>query len=208
MRRVFATLEKVEVAGGIGLQAGGIAVAAARRKAIAVEVFVKVGFAVVVQIAQDGYLIAAKNITLVTKDLQPKRLIKPRGEAFPGKILQVAVDAAHAPDVSVRRANRCIAIFKEIMAAGKHQRIPWIFVRHDERINDERSGAETDRSSSGYFLRPASWTAACYRLKRCWTGAGFHDRDEAGQVALWSFPNERFRLNRCAVWSHANLRAS
>ena len=116
--------------------------AAAGGNAIAVEVFVVIRFAIVIEIVQDRDLVAAKDVNLVANDLQSERLKKPGGQTFPGQLLKFGIDAAHAPDITVRGANGCVPVRKKIVATREHERVPRILIRNRKRIDQEWAGAE------------------------------------------------------------------
>src|SRR2546423_10917991 len=140
---IIGAFEEIEISRAIGFQAGAVAMATACGNAIAVEVFVVISFAVVIEIVQDRDLIAAKDVDFILDDLQPERLKKSGGKTFPGELLQFGVDATDAPNIAMRRANSRIPIGEKIVAAGEHERVPRILIRNRQRIDQKWACAKT-----------------------------------------------------------------
>ncbi len=69
------------------------------------EAVVAVSFAIVVEVLQPRDLIATEDINIAVEHLQPQWLEQPRGEAFPGQLLQCPVDSGHAPHIAVDRTE-------------------------------------------------------------------------------------------------------
>src|SRR2546423_8061556 len=130
---VLGAFEEIEISGGIRFETSAVAMATACGNAIAVEVFVVISFAVIIEIVQDRDLVAAKNVDFILDDFQSERLKKSGGKTFPGELLQFGVDAADTPNIAMRGANGGVAIRKEIMAAGEHERVPRILIRNRQR---------------------------------------------------------------------------
>src|SRR6266536_564953 len=123
MRSVFSALQKIKIPGRISFQTSAVTVSAASGETIVVEILVIIGFAISVQIVQDGNLIAAQHMDPIAHDLQTKRLIQPRGKPLPGEFLKLIIDAADAPDIAMGRADGGVAIIKEVVATGEHKRL-------------------------------------------------------------------------------------
>ena len=142
MGGVLGAFQKIEISGSICFETGAVAVAGPCRNAIAVKIFIVISFAIVVEIVQDRDLVAAKDVNLIANDFQSERLKKPGRETFPGQLLKFGIDAADAPDITVRGANGCVPVRKEIVTAREHEGVPRILIRNGQGIDQEWAGAE------------------------------------------------------------------
>ena len=83
---------------------------------VVVEVLVQVGLAVPVQVLEPGDLVTAGHINLTLHDLESERLKQTRGEAFPGELLELLIDARDDPHVAVEGANCGPSVGQEVEA--------------------------------------------------------------------------------------------
>ena len=102
---------------------------AGRAGDVVVEGLVNIARAVAIEVAVAGDLVAARRVDDVVHNLQAERLEAAAGEAFPGELLQLLVDAADNPHVAVPRGERgALAVSEEVHAAETHAAVPR--VRH------------------------------------------------------------------------------
>ena len=88
---------------------------------VVVEVLVEGRFADAVGIAQDRDLIAPEHVDLPVHDLHPQRLKQAGGEALPGEVIELVIDAGDEPDVAAPGADGGVfAVGKEIKSADPH----------------------------------------------------------------------------------------
>ena len=73
---------------------------------VVVEVLIKVGLAVSVEVVEPDDLVAAADVDLAPDDLQAQRLEQARGDPPPGEPLLRSIDALDEPDVAVPGADR------------------------------------------------------------------------------------------------------
>ena len=86
---------------------------------VVVEVFVKVGLPVLVEVVQACDLIAAQHVHLVIHDAEPKGLEKSRGKTLPGHAIEFVVDVIKQPHIAGDRTNRrALAAFEEVDATA------------------------------------------------------------------------------------------
>jgi hypothetical protein len=74
------------------------------------EIFIAVGFAVVVEVDEPGDLIAAEDVHFVVDNAEAEGLKEAGGEAFPSELFEFVVHAADAPHIAVHGADRDVAI--------------------------------------------------------------------------------------------------
>ena len=146
----------VEVPCVVLLQAGDVIVAAGRGLDEIAEAFVEVGFAVAVTIVQARDLIATEHEDFAIANLQAKRLKQAGRKSFPAERTELVVDAGHAPDIAVNRADVGGTVGGEVHAGDEEERVPWIGVGHGERVHGEDVRVETALSDGLQLGQPAS----------------------------------------------------
>src|ERR671923_2208530 len=119
-----ARVNVIKISRGIGPEAGDVVVAVGGTFDEVAEVFVKIRLAIAVLVPQTRDLITAEHVNLVVGDLEAERLVKAGGEALPEKSLQSAVDARHAPDIAMNRADIRRTVGGKVNSGEEHQAPP------------------------------------------------------------------------------------
>ena len=115
---------KIESALGIGFQSRQVVVTTHRGLVCPGITLVKIGLAIMIQIAQPGQLIPSEDMDIAIDDLQSQGLTQAAGETPPAEFVQRGINAADNPDLAFKRAESGIAIRQEIMAADVPERFP------------------------------------------------------------------------------------
>ena len=149
-------IDEVEIARVILFQAGDIVMAASRCLDEVAEILVEIGFTVAVEIVQSSNLIAAQHIDLPVTHLETERLKKAGGETFPAKVAELLINARHAPDITVNRADIGRAIGSKVHTCQEHQGFPRIVIGNRQRIDGEKVRVRTALAHGREFGQPSS----------------------------------------------------
>ena len=120
------------------------------------EAFVKIRFAVAIQIMQARDLIPAQHIHFSLAHFEAKRLKQARRKSFPPQLPQPVVDARHTPDIAVDAAHPARTVRCEIHARQKHQRLPRVIVRNRQRVDGQDVRFQRALPNGFEFLAPMS----------------------------------------------------
>ena len=116
VRRTLGALGEIKIAARVCLEAGGVGVPATGGEQVVVEVLIKIGFAVGVEIMQPRDLVAPDDVTTAVDHLQAKRLKQAGRVAAPCNILERGIEAGQPPHVAVRGADECRTVRQKIVA--------------------------------------------------------------------------------------------
>ena len=153
---VAGGLGVIEIPLGVGLQVHGELVEMLGHLVVVVEILIKVGLAVSVQVVKPDDLVAAADVDLALDDLQPQRLEQARGDPPPGEPLFRTVDALDEPDVAVPGADRrAAALGQEIEAREPELAEPRVGLG-DASACRRRRARRRGRSSAGSAAARAS----------------------------------------------------
>ena len=199
-QRVTGGFRVIEIALEISLQPHRELVEVLRHLVVVVEVLDEIDLVIAVQVAQPGNLVAAAHVDGFIHDLHAERLKEAGGDAFPGQLPQIALNAADDPHVSVPRANRgAPAVLEKVEAAEAHPGVPRIrrVGRRREFIDRERAVFATQNAARGQRWVPARRPAlsewpevGCRRRREC------ECRQRVG-VYTWSRTgDEHFHIQR------------
>jgi hypothetical protein len=124
---------------------------------VVVEALDKVDFAVAIEVAQPGNLVAAGDVDDLIHYFDSERLEQAGGDAFPNELFEVSIDAGDDPHVAVPSANcGTFAVAKEIEAAKAHPVVPGIcrVGRGREFIDGERTFFASELAPRGEWWIP------------------------------------------------------
>ena len=157
---VAGGLGVVEVALGVGLEVHRELVEMLGHLVVVVEVLIKVGLAVAVEVVEDRDLVAAADVDPAVEHLQPQRLKEPRRHPPPGLLARQVVDAADHPDVAVPGADRqALAAGQEVEAGESELTQPGVHHGQREGVNGERPVRLADGGPGLERLGPPRGTA-------------------------------------------------
>ena len=126
---VTRRLGEVEIAVRAAVEIERELVEMVRGVEIVVEVFVEIGLAVVVEVVQDGDLVAVQDIDFSIDHFDALRLMEARGEAPPRQFVEVFVDAVDDPDIARPGCHRGAVVVEEVEISRPEPRFPRVFER-------------------------------------------------------------------------------
>ena len=122
------------------------------------DTLVVVRLVVAIEIVETGDLIAPEDVDLSIDDLHPERLMQAGGKAFPTKLPELVIDAAHEPDLAGHRRDGGAAVFEKVVRGEEEDRAVGILEGDRQRIGGE-GFLRSDRALGLEPLRPLRRTA-------------------------------------------------
>jgi len=185
-------LAVVEVAVLVGLQVQCEFMVVLGDRAVGVEAFVEVGFAIAIEVLQPHQAVAAGDIDGVIDDAQAQRLEQTGGEALPGDLLEAWGDAADDPDVAIHGRYGSSAVLEEVMAGQAHVGLGGIDVGDGDGVDDVGTGLLAEDADGLQGIAPAALAAFGQGMR---IAGGFQAGQgglEGGQAALGAMPDQQF----------------
>jgi DNA ligase (NAD+) len=151
-----AALGEVKVALFVGVEVEGELVEVGGDEDIVVEVFVEVGFAVVVEVVEPVEAVAAVGVDGVVDDLEAEGLVEACGEASPFELGEGVVDAGDDPDVAGPGGDGGAGgVGEEVEAAEAEPAFPGVVFGEGEGVDGVGVVGFAELAGGGEGLVPA-----------------------------------------------------